>query len=176
MKLLSLVFFVSLTSFAKEKHQEHAAHVHGGGKLAIAFDKSVGKIEFKSSAESILGFEHKAKTAKDKKNVAEKTTSFEKEISKMIQFDPTLNCQFKKEMIGQVPEGNDKDEKGSGEHSDWVANYTVTCVQAPIGTKITIDFTQFKALKDLDVTILIDALQKSAEFKGQPIVIDLNSK
>lgn len=157
----------------KEKHPEHreqGAHVHGQGSLAMAFDDKLGKIEFKAAAESILGFEYKAKNSRDQKVVDQAIKRFENEISKMIQFESSLNCQFRKELIGQIPE---KGHEGSGEHSDWAANFSVTCTKSPLGTKITIDFSSFKLLHDLDITVLAGEIQKSAEFKGKPIAIEL---
>ena len=170
MKIMTIILFLGLTCFAKEKHREHGAHVHGDGKLAIAFDDTKGKIEFKGAAEGILGFEHKAKNAKDKKTLSEAILFFENNISKMIQFDSSLNCQFTKEMIGQVAE---EGEEGSGDHSDWAANFAVTCDKSPLGSKLTIDFAHFKRLKDIDVTILAGSIQKSVEFKGKPITTEL---
>jgi hypothetical protein len=177
--LFVLISFLSALCFAdshpkKEKHhehREHGAHVHGGGTLAIAFDDAKGKVEFKGAAEGILGFEHQPRSDKDKKTVADEAAHFEKDISKLVQFDPSLNCQFQKDLIGQVPE---EGEEGSGEHSDWAANFSVTCNRSPLGTKITIDFTSFKRIKDLDITALIGSAQKSAEYKGRkPVVIEL---
>jgi hypothetical protein len=153
------------------EHREHGAHVHGGGTLAIAFDDLNGKIEFKGAAEGVLGFEYQPRSEKDKKAVAEAVAMFENNISKMVQFDPSLNCKFKKELIGQVPE---KGEEGSGEHSDWAANFAVTCEKSPIGTNLTVDFSNIKRLKDVDITVLVGSVQKSAEFKGKkPVIIEL---
>ncbi len=176
MSLLTLTLIVdgaSAKEAKKEKtheHREHGAHEHGAGKLAIAFDDAKGKIEFKGAAEGILGFEHQPRSEKDKKAVAEASQHFEKDIAQMIQLDPSLNCQFTKEMIGQVPE---EGEEGSGEHSDWAANFAVTCAKSPVGTTVTVDFSSFKLLKDVDVTVLAGAVQKSAEFKKKPVVIEL---
>lgn len=177
--VFGLICLISTFSFAAShskaekhhEHREHGAHVHGGGTLAIAFDDLKGKIEFKGAAEGILGFEHQPRSAKDKKTVADAVLMFENDISKMIQFDPALNCQFKKEMVGQIPE---EGEEGSGEHSDWAANFSVACGKSPLGTKLTIDFSNINRLKDLDITVLAGSVQKSAEFKGKkPVVLDL---
>jgi hypothetical protein len=171
---VSLFTIVSIAETKKEKHhehREHGAHVHGGGTLAIAFDGATGKVEFKGAAESILGFEHQPKSEKDKKAVAQAIVNFEKNISKMVQFEPSLGCQFKTDLIGQVPE---EGEEGSGEHSDWAAQFSLACSKSPIGSKLTVDFTSFTRVKDLDITILADSLQKSAEFKGKkPVIIEL---
>lgn len=178
MKLLILVvslFSVTVFADAKAKksnhaHRHHEAHVHGSGTLSIAFDENKGKVEFKGAAEGVLGFEHKPKNKKDQKTVDEAILKFENEIAKMVQLDSSLNCQFTKEQIGQIPE---EGEESSGEHSNWAANFNVTCLKSPVGTSLKIDFSNFKLIKDVDITVLTGSVQKSAEFKKKPIVIDL---
>jgi hypothetical protein len=175
MGMKSLLFlFVSvlaISASAKNKaHREHEAHEHGAATLAIAFDNSKGKVEFKGAAEGVLGFEHQVKTEKDKKTVADAVLKFEKGIAQMVAFDASLKCQFQKEMIGSVPE---KGHAGSGEHSEWVANFTVACEKSPVGTTVKIDFSGIKGLHDVDVTVLAEGIQKSAEFKKAPVSIEL---
>ena len=97
--------------------------------------------------------------------------------------NPVRNYLFTKEKIEMVAEkedhdgkekGHDKDhEKHKGEHSDFVANYSVECKKEIKGTKVTFDFTAFKGLKDLDVTLLVGDLQKSVEVKRKPITVEL---
>ncbi len=171
--LVMITTSVFANSHKKEKHEhrEHGAHVHGSANLAIAFDDAKGKVEFKGAAEAILGFEHQARSEKDKKTLADATSYFEKEMSRMVKMDPALNCQFAKETVGQVPE---EGEKNQAEHSDWSAVFTVTCAKAPVGSKITVDFTHFPHLNDLDITVLAGSIQKSAEYKKKPVTIDLN--
>lgn len=174
----ALVFILTLTLLSvptyanskKHEHREHEAHSHGSGMMSLAFDGKNGKIEFKSSAESILGFEYLPKKETDKKILKEATDYFENNSKQLIQLDPSLNCQFTKESIGQVPEEN---EKKITKHSDWSARWSVTCDKPLSGSKITFDFTKFKNLKDLDVTILADSIQKSVEYKGKVLSVEL---
>jgi hypothetical protein len=179
--LIASLVFVSLTAAAgkKKEHRHHEAHVHGSATLSIAFDQLKGKIEFKAASEGIVGFEHEAKSDKDKKKLAEVVSTFENSISKMIKFEESLGCVFNKEKIEMRAEANDHDEKSKdhdehkGEHSDFVANFSVDCKKDVKGSKVTFDFTSFKGLKDLDVTLLIGDLQKSAEVKRKPVTIEL---
>lgn len=163
----------------KKEHRHHEAHVHGAATLNIAFDQVQGKIEFKAASEGILGFEHKVKSEKDKKTLNETLVKFESEISKMIKFDDSLGCIITKNNIemsadNETPKAKTKANKEhQGEHSDFVANYSVVCKKAPKGTALTFDFTQFKGLNDLDVTLLIDELQKSVEIKRKPVTVEL---
>ena len=146
--MLSFILLISITTFAKEKneHRQHQAHVHGTATLNIAFDQVSGKIEFKSAADSVLGFEHAAKSDKDKKILSEAILKFETGISQMIQ---------------------------DGSHADFRAHFNVTCLKAITGTNIIFDFTGLNKIKDLDVTVLADALQKTIEVKTKPVTLEL---
>lgn len=180
----SLVLGLILVSTAvyagkKKEHRHHEAHVHGGATLSIAFDQLKGKVEFKAASEGVLGFEHEAKSEKDKKKLTDTVAKFESSIGSMIKFDESAGCAFTKEKIEMVPEKEDHDEKEKGheehkgEHSDFIANFSVDCKKEIKGTKVTFDFTSFKGLKDLDVTLLVGDLQKSVEVKRKPVTIEL---
>ena len=194
--ILFTLTLLTLTAFAEKKHEhrQHEAHVHGAATLNIAFDQMVGKIEFKAASEGVLGFEHVAKSDKDKKTLNDAIAKFEVDISKMVQLDSSLNCTFTKEKIEMAKESEtehakevaaekkseqkaDKKHKAhkvEGEHSDFIANFNVTCKKPIVGSKLTVDFTAFKNIKDLDVTVLADSLQKSFEVKVKPVTIELN--
>lgn len=148
-------------------HHEHGAHSHGSGTLAIAFDNLKGQIEFKAAAFGIVGFEHPAKSVTDKKQLADVISKFESGISKFVSFDPNLSCVFKKEKVDMVP-----DTDGDN-HADFIANFEITCGKPPMSSQLKIDFSTYSKIKDLDITVLIGDVQKSAEFKGKPVVLEL---
>jgi hypothetical protein len=170
MKIYSIFagILLSLSALAIEKHEhrEHGAHVHGSAELSIAFDGLQGKIEFKSPSDSFVGFEHKAKSAADKKTRDKAFKKFETNISEIISFDKSLTCQITKDKIEIFAE--------SDTHSDTSASFTAKCEKSPLGTKITFNFQKFfPQLKDIDAQILIDSLQKSAEIKTNGTSIEL---
>jgi hypothetical protein len=167
--ILSTVLLFSLSSFAKGKkvHRHHEAHVHGGAILNIAVDQLKGKLEFRAASAGVVGFEHTAKSEKDKKTVSEAISTIEAKISQLIQFDSSLGCVFTKEKIELVPESE------SSSHSDFVAVFNITCTKSVVGSKVTFDFTSMKKIKDLDVTVLADAVQKTAEVKSKPVTLEL---
>ncbi|HPI41054.1 MAG TPA: DUF2796 domain-containing protein [Pseudobdellovibrionaceae bacterium] len=185
MKKNSVILGVILTSLVvfadkKNEHRHHEAHVHGGAVLNIAFDQLQGKVEFKGASEGVLGFEHEAKTEKDKKKLSQVISQFESGMGSMVKFDASLGCVFSKEKIERVGEENHEDHENQnddkhhhGEHSDFVALFNVLCKKEIKGTKLTIDFTQFKGVKDLDVTILVGDLQKSIEVQRKPVTVEL---
>jgi hypothetical protein len=162
--LLAVCCLVSLSTFAdkhkhshKHSHREHGAHVHGAGNLGIAFDGLKGKVDLKITGESIFGFERVAKNDKDKKTVADALAKLESKISEMLVFDIASKCAITKDKIEVVQ---------NGKHSDVVASYNVLCEKSPAGTELTFNFqTQFPRIKDLDVDVIVDNLQKSVEVK-----------
>lgn len=167
--LLSLsALFLASTLHAGERHQhrEHAAHVHGSAELAMAFEGTQGKIDFKSPSESIFGFEHVAKTAEDKKTLDDALKKIEKNIDQMIRFDQTLKCQFSKEKIDVIFE-----EK---KHSSTVAIFNVKCEKPVLGSKLTFNIQKFfPRLKEIDVQIILDNFQKSLKLKSDGNSLEL---
>ncbi len=163
---------------SKKEHRHHGAHVHGTATLNIAFDQLKGRVEFKSASEAVIGFEHAAKSEKDKKKINDTIAKFATGIGSMIQFEEALGCIFSKGKIEVVTEeDHDDSSKGhverQGEHSDFVANFTIECKKEVKGTKVVFDFSQFKDLKDLDITLLVGDLQKSIEVKRKPVSVEL---
>lgn len=168
--LLATGLWVSLmmsTTTGQAEPHSHGAHVHGSATLNIAFDNTSGKIEFKSAGESIVGFERMPRADKDKKALNAANQRFEKNISKMIQFDASLGCEFKKEKADMVAQ----DEKSN--HADYIGEFTVTCKKPVLGSTLKLDFSGYAKLKDVDVTILAGDLQKTVELQGKPVSIDL---
>lgn len=185
-QLIAFIFILTSAHFSlakKKEHRHHESHVHGGATLNIAIDQLKGKVEFKAASEGILGFEHEPKSEKDKKKLNDVIAQFENGIGTMVKFDDTLGCQLTKEKIEMSQdkdEDHEKDDKAKhnkskhkGEHSDFIANFNLECKQEVKGSKLVLDFSQFKGLKDLDVTLLIGDLQKSVEIKRKPVTIDL---
>lgn len=168
----SVLFFctllISCLLFAKEsKHREEHAHEHGAGTLGIAFEGSKGKAEFKISSESIFGFEFEAKTEKQKKQRLEGLDKLATKFSEMVAFDNTLNCKFEKEKVAVQSE--------SAKHSSTVAVFNIQCDKSPFSTDLTLNFQKyFKKIKDLDVTVLVDDVQKSVEVKKAGTVVRLS--
>jgi hypothetical protein len=166
---MNLAFSLICTLFAMpssaKEHREHEAHVHGSGNLGIAFDGTKGKIGFKIPSESIFGFEHVAKSEKDKKAMDEGLKKLETKISEMIVFDQNLGCKFSKEKINVI---------NHGQHGDTVAAFSVDCEKSPLGSKVTFNFQNFfPGIKDLDINVLIGSIQKSIEAKKSGTTLEL---
>lgn len=158
----------SLCSQAAEKPEQHThgTHAHGAAELSIAFDGTLGKIEFKTPSDGIVGFEHAAKSAADKKAKDEAFKRIETNISEIISFDKSLKCQITKDKIEMIAT--------SETHSDTTAAFTVKCGKSPLSTKIIFNFQKyFPRLQDIDAQIIVDNLQKSSEIKTNGTRVEL---
>ena len=155
--LLGIILACTSVLSKQHEHREHGAHVHGSATVSIAFDQLKGKIELKSPSDSIIGFEYKAESAKDKKTQEEAMNKLDKNISEIISFDRSLGCKIKKEKLEVV-------FMDHGQHSEVQGAFNVECAKSPLGTQLTFNFQKFlPRLKDVDVQVLIDQLQKSFE-------------
>ncbi len=161
------ILLIGFSSFANkhEEHRHHGAHVHGAATLEMAFDKNRGTIEFETPAMGILGFEYKKLKEADKKKLKSVTDDFEKNFSKMISFDQSLQCQFEKRGIDYVLE--------SEGHAEFSVVYSVVCAKSLTGSQIQFDFSKYSDLKKISVTALVDSLQKSMELKNGKGQIEL---
>lgn len=150
-------------------HHKHEAHVHGSATLNIAFDQLNGKIEFKSPAESIVGFEHEAKSANEILLKDKAIENFEKNISSMIQFDANSKCQISKESIGIVTKQSQKDsvKMKKGEHSDFIAIFNVKCENDLLNSNLKLNLSTVKKLHNIEIIILLDDLQKQFKIKNK---------
>lgn len=170
MKMLLVTLFCliapALHAAEKHEHREHGAHQHGSAEVSLAFDGAQGKFEFKSPSDSIVGFEHAAKSAQDIKTRDEAFKKFESQIGDMVSFDKSLNCQFKKEKLEMLAE--------SAKHSDTQASFNITCAKSPEGSKVIFNFQKhFPNLKDVDVQVLTEKVQKSIEAKSNGTILEL---
>ena len=147
-----------------QQHREHGAHEHGHGTIAMAFEGVTGTIELKATAEAIVGFEYLPKSDKDKKKEQAAYSLIESNIGKIIQFESALGCEMMREKI---------ETTRSGEHADTTAIFKVICAKTPFGSTLTLENKTFPNLKDIDVTILVGDLQKSAELGQKKITVEL---
>lgn len=176
--LTALVIGVLLTSvsFAKPKRQGHA-HVHGEAKVDIGADGTKASISFNIDTHSLTGFEHAAKTAKEKAAVEKVYKTFRSGISKMFAFDPKLNCKFEERKLLFAEEGHhdehdnddddDDDDHGHEGHQSLAGDYNVTCAKRVASSKVRIDLkSSFSAIQKLKVQVLSENGADSVELPG----------
>lgn len=156
---------VLLFSLMAMAHSEHGAHVHGAGKVSLAFDGKKGKLELHAPAEAIYGFEHAAKSQKDKQKKEAGLKKLGEQMSEMVVLDPALKCEIKLDMYEVIEKKN---------HSDVESEFSIACEQPVAGSTITFNFQKvFPRLKKVEVEVLADQVQKSLEIKKNGETLEL---
>lgn len=149
------MFKVLLFSTLVFAAREQGTHVHGLGKVSIAFDGKAGKIEMEIPADSLFGFEHQAKSKKDIKTKEESLKKLEEKISEMIVFGSDLKCQITKDMFEVNQESK---------HADVDVEFSVACQNPIAGSTISFNFQKvFPRFKKMKVDVIVDSIQKSIE-------------
>ena len=163
---------------AAEKRR-HEAHTHGVAEVNIAIDGSKADVEFRAPAESVMGFEHEAKSESDKKKRDAALRTVQAKINQMVVFDPKLSCKFSEVKTAIVEEkgepGNTqsdksahghKDQKKTAEHREVRATFSAACDKTLAGSRVTFGVHKtFPAIGEIKVQVLGDAKQSGATIK-----------
>lgn len=164
--ILSLTFFSII--YAKQKsitHEkikhDHKAHIHGNATLSIAFENpKKGTILFESPADNIIGFEHEAKSASDKKIKEDNLEILRNPTSQLFVFPKEKNC-----LINSTKVEIKKDQSKSN-HSEVEALFTFTCEKDITQTNLQINLgKKFPKIEDLEVQIIGDQKQSASELE-----------
>lgn len=158
--LAALALLPSLT-FALDAHQ------HGHVSFEMAIDGMKSAVEIKGPAESFVGFEHKAKTKKEKQAVKDVEKLFQDKALELVGFASDLECKVSKKAVAwnfDVHEGhdhghdhdNDKhDDKHKGEHAELKASYQFDCKKIIKGTTLNLGLKKnFSRIQEIEVAVL----------------------
>jgi hypothetical protein len=143
---ITLVLSLLLSPYAIAK--PHKAHVHGAVQviLAIESDKKL-TIDIDAPGDSIVGYEHQAKTESDKKKIQEAIDFFNNKPSEILNLAEELGCTSKTVKAGL--------ESENGQHSEMEAEIAVTCEKSFKGAQVTLGLMkQFKRIKKISVEII----------------------
>ena len=145
----------------------HKAHVHGNAKLILALESDTqGNVDLDVPAESIFGFEHKARTQKDKVSEKAGLEKLRKAVPEVIRFSPDLGCTFKVSKLELEAEEKDSDhdekaEELHGEHEDVNLSYQVQCKKSLKGSSVQVGLIDaFSRIKGVSFQILKESGQK----------------
>ena len=176
---IALLMVSSLAMAHEHKGHDHGhgakRRQHGAANLAIAFEGAKGKIEFKSPSDGVIGFEHEAKSDKDKATQQIQLAKLETAMPEMVAFDASLGCKLTKVKVDVVVESHDeekttdskkKSKHNHAAHSDTVAEFDVACDKNPEGTELIFNVQQhFPKVKNVSVQVITDNLQKAISVK-----------
>lgn len=167
-----------------EEKRELTAHQHGHGSLNIAIEGKNIAMELIAPGSDIVGFEHEARTAEDKKRVETATQSL-KAPSKLFVFSKQAGCILTSIDIEGFGEDDDKEKHGTEHdkhdhaekeaHNEYHVSYELSC-QAP-SELTSIEFTYFDVFKraeELDVSIVGEKGQSKFEVSREKPTIGLN--
>lgn len=174
------------------------AHEHGAVKVDIAFDGLKGVVHFTSPAANIYGFEHEAKSAKDKKKRDEMISLLKTKFSEMVVWDAKAGCEVAPHKIDAFVkenqrEGGDhkehetkkqsKEPKGKkssqrhqhkGQHGEVRGEFVISCKTGLSGTKVKFGFQKyFPAIKKIVVQAINGETQSGATIENDLGVVGL---
>jgi Protein of unknown function (DUF2796) len=149
---LALTGLVSLQAFADkhnhEKQTGHKAHEHGSANMNVVVEAQKVTVEFESPAESIYGFEHEAKSEKDKKKQQDAFEILKKKTAEIFTLDAKSECVWQEPKV-EVKKG---EEEG---HSEVAALFIADCKKPLTGSKLMVDFSKhFKKLGKIKTQVV----------------------
>jgi Protein of unknown function (DUF2796) len=170
---VSLLIFSFDLGAAEKRH--HDAHVHGVAEINIAVDGAKATVEFRAPAESLMGFEHEAKSESDKKKRDAALEQLRMKRDQMVLFDPKLGCKSSEMKTLVVEEkttraeeqpGKDKDQKKSAEHREVHGAFSVACDKPLAGSRVKFGvYKAFRDIQEIKVQVLSDSGQSGATIK-----------
>lgn len=176
MRIVGLFLAVALLAPAQTRSRK--AHEHGSAKLNIAFESAKGTpkgvIEFEAPAESVVGFEHEAKSAADKAKQSAALTKLKTQIASMVIFAPASGCKIVAKSVEVKAEHHQEAKAGqkAEQHSEVHAEFDVTCAKPLNGTEVRFGFTKaFPGVHDVDVAFLAGEQQARVEVEGDKGVL-----
>jgi hypothetical protein len=184
-----------LSAAAQEPRRELAAHEHGRGTLDMAIEGERVSIGLEAPGMDIVGFEHAAKTATQKKAVDGAKSTLSKPLA-LFRLPGAAGCRAREVKVELATEEHKQDpsapEKGkdakaetgrnkggapkeaSGKHTEFHAEYTLECSNPSALTTIEFDyFKSFKRAVKLDVNVITPKGQMKYEVTRDKPRVDL---
>lgn len=171
------LLFVCATGTAGAAQKRHGhVHVHGAAAVNIAVEGTKAAVEIRAPGESIMGFEHEAKSEADKKKRDAALARLEQRRDEIVVFDPKLGCTssgMKTAVVeehsgdaGKTAKGDAKKQQKTAEHREVHASYSVACDQPLSGSRIRFGFSKvFPQVHEVKVQVVGDAKQTGATIK-----------
>lgn len=159
-----LTTFLTVSSWAADSNPE--AHEHGVGIMNIAIQGNEVEIELELPADNVVGFEHEARTAVEKKRVQDAAAKLKKAANVVILPEGAA-CKLKKSEIKSAlledhdehGHKDDHDDHGKSEkhddhdeHSEFAVHYHFECAKMALVSKLDVSlFKHFPSMHKLRV-------------------------
>lgn len=173
--LTALGLAFTATAFAQQQaaddpQRQLGAHAHGIGKLGIAIERRNVEIELEAPGSDIVGFEHTAKTAEQKKAVADARALLAKPLA-LFKLPDAAGCKVTSARVRLIggshhhghshghshgTKSKDAKSKDAAEpHSEFHAEYKLNCAKPELITAIDFDyFKSFSRAEALDISFI----------------------
>ena len=159
----SLVPALASTALADEK-RELDSHTHGHVELKVAVEGDTLEIALEAPGESIVGFEHEARTD-EQKTAVEAARKQLGDAAAIFALPDTAGCEVKSSNVELHIEG---------EHSGFEASYSYSCATPASLTSLeTKLFTLYPAIEEIEVEYATPAGQGTGEMEPGNAKLDL---
>jgi hypothetical protein len=154
MRSLKLSLLLSAwISFAGEKHE------HGTAELDVAIEGLTLTAEFRSPSDSVLGFEHAPRTAKEKQTASAALEILRAKSGDLVLLPVDAGCRFQPGKAGTVAE--------AGGHQDVEASMRAICRRPLLKGEIRFAFGRyFPEIRRLVVQVVGTGFQTGATIAG----------
>lgn len=169
-----LIFFATLGIAAAVAAHE-SAHVHGLVKLDVAVDAKTLTVHLEAPLDSLLGFEHRPRTAAQKQ-AAEAVLKQMKDGAALIRPEAAALCKATKATVDSKVLQSAKPAGGKDEeHADLDASFEFTCEQPDKLTFIELGFFDaFKRILKIEVQVAGAKAQSKVTLKRPDKMLRLN--
>ncbi|KUJ73202.1 hypothetical protein AVO45_15815 [Ruegeria marisrubri] len=190
MKHLVLALSVFPAALSAEQTRSLDAHMHGAGTLGIAFSGTEFSLSLEAPGADIVGFEHAALSAEDRDLVQAAISDLAKPLSLFVVPNEagctvkSANVALAMAQIGKHEAGGDhSDEATEGHahsedqetrHSEFHAEYLITCQNIDAIDSIRFDyFERFPNSQELDVQVVSPKGARAYEVERSAADLDL---
>jgi hypothetical protein len=198
--MVAALALISAGSAVAAERRELGAHKHGHGTLNIAIDGNKVALELEAPGADIAGFEHEAKSGKDKATIKQAIATLQAPLA-LFKIPEAANCKVAEAKVELETEehdhaggkanaakaGDDHDHEhghdhggkdknaAKAAHSAFHAEYLLECASPAEFKSLTLDyFAAFKAAEGLTIEVIAPKGQSKFEAtRGNP-VIDLS--
>lgn len=175
---------------ADEQHRQLDAHVHGHGEFNIAIEGNKVTMILEAPGADIVGFEHEPSNDQQKQAIEKAKALLLKGVS-IFKLPAKAGCKIVTSKVG-IPGHEHKGEEGAAEHdkheeheadhkedegeehSEFHAVFELECTASDQLNIIDFPyFNNFKAAKELEVTVITEKNQASYEVTGANPRVDI---
>ena len=170
--LVALTAVVATPAFAQEARQLNA-HEHGVGQLDIAFDGDQIAMELHAPGADIVGFEYGAESAEDRAAVDAAVAALAKPMDLFVLAE-AAGCSVVNASAGLEGEEGHEDHADEADHTEFHAEYLLTCADPSVMTDITFAyFDSFPNALEVEVQVISDTGATSFEVERDAPSLDL---